>query len=675
LIADEGFWMGIYHPLNNVVLAERDGIQLVANGNLALSFADSNFEGTLDANNELDTFRAQVGLHGALTMEVAVEGSGDLDSVLDLSTIPLPSFDVSPAVTVTPYVQMRLLLTGTAAAAARVSVVAPFRVGAAFSKAGRRRADLSSDPQFTAEVGLPEVSGNFDGTVQLEVTTTFLVTIQGFAVGGPVVGTRFGAHLQIDLAASTWTLDGLGSIVGGWAFLDPTTLLPDVPEDLLERQVPSWHIAGGAIPEIGPSTRWSRVFDVERDDNAATALLAGGEIVVVESGDEPWLASLSLDTLGVPSWQNTAIGGWIPKAMARVHDGGDLLVAGVSSNGRDMRVERYDPSGTPRWRSTLTVAGAEVTLSAILATSGNDTIIAGEVDHDDGTSRPILAALDALGNLEWSKEIETGSGSSNAAIEALAETPSGGILAVGKVDYSDTGATIDGVNALVLHLDVQGNPGAAYAVGGSHSQVAHHVAIYPDGSYAIAGEQDAFAPHIAWIAALRADDSLRWSASYQSRPYVDGNGEQARVTSLAPLPNHGLLVSGQIGSVDIDAFVFRLGEAGMPFWLKTYKSSDEDRLSAVLALPDGLVAFGSTGVTEEISSYTDLWMIRCNVDGMADFAADSGLVVENSAAQWSPVDHSVHPLAPAIVATSTLAGGPGAFTVNPANVVGELLTN
>jgi hypothetical protein len=57
------------------------------------------------------------------------------------------------------------------------------------------------------------------------------------------------------------------------------------------------------------------------------------------------------------------------------------------------------------------------------------------------------------------------------------------------------------------------------------------------------------------------------------------------------------------------------------------------------------------------------------------FAPDSGFVVENSAVQWTQVDHSVHPLAPAVAATSTLTGGPVAFTTNPANVVGELVTN
>ena len=673
LIADEGFWMGIYHPLNDVVMAERDGVRLVANGNLAVSFADSDFEGTLNSDGELDKFRAQVGLQGALTMEVAVEGHGALDSVLDLSTIPLPPIDFGGNVTVTPYVQVRLLLQGTAEAAARVSVVAPFRAGAAFSKAGRRGTDLSSDPQFDAEVGMPDVSGNFDGTVQLEVTTTFLVAIQGIAVGGPVVGTRFGARVQIDLAALTWTIDGLGTIVGGWAFLDPTTGLPDVPEDLSTRDLPTWNIASGTLPELGPSTRWSRAFDVQNDDNAAVALLAGGDVVVVESGDEPWLASL--DQTGVPRWQSTATDGWIPKAMARAQDG-DLLVAGVSSDGRDMRVERYAPSGTPRWRNTLTVAGADVTLSAILATTGNDTIISGEIEYEDGAHRLIVAGLDALGNLEWSHEIETGAGSSDAAIAALAETPSGGILAVGKVDYSDGGTTIDGTNALVLRLDARGNPETANAVGGTHAQVAHNVAMFPDGSYAIGGQQDVFAPHLAWVASLGANDTLRWSAAYQTRRYVDGNGEQASVTSLAPLANHGLLVSGHIGSVDVDAFVFRVGKTGMPIWSKTYRSADEDKLSTVLALPNGLVAFGSTGITEAVSSYTDLWMIRADVDGEIPFAADSGLVVENGSMQWQPVfDHSVFPLAPTIATTSTLQGAPVAFSVNPSSAVGELLTH
>ena len=561
LIADEGFWMGIYHPLNNVILAERDGIQLVANGNLAVSIGEAEFEGTVDADSQLDDFRARVGLQGAMTMEVAVEGSGALDSEHDLSTIPLPPINFAGDVTVTPYVQVRLLLQGTAEAAARVSVVAPFRVGAAFTGEGRRRADLSSDPQFDAEVGMPDVSGNFDGTVRLEVTTTFLVAIQGIAVGGPVVGTRFGPRVQIDLADSTWSIDGLGTIFGGWAFLDPTTGLPDVPKELATRDFPTWHIAGGTLPELLPSTRWSRVFDVQNDDNAAVALLAGGDVVVVESGDEPWLASLDLDQTGVPRWQSTATAGWIPKAMARAQDG-DLLVAGVTSTGHDLTVECYSPSGTPRWRTTLTVPGADVTLSAILATTADDTIITGDVEYDDGTHRLIVAALDALGNLEWSKEIETGAGSSNAAIEALVETPWAGFSLSAR---STTPMAVPPSTARTRWSCVSTRRAIPERPAPSAELTGRSLTAWPCSRMAptrSAASRMSFAPHIAWIASLRADDTLRWSAAYQTRRYMDGNGEQASVTSLAPLNNHGLLVSGHIGSADVDAFVFRIERHG-----------------------------------------------------------------------------------------------------------------
>jgi hypothetical protein len=211
-------------------------------------------------------------------------------------------------------------------------------------------------------------------------------------------------------------------------------------------------------------------------------------------------------------------------------------------------------------------------------------------------------------------------------------------------------------------------------VGGIGDQVAHHIAVYPDGSYVIGGEQE---PHEVWLASLGANDTLLWSAVYQSRPDVDSNGEQASLTGLAPLPDHGFLVSGEIGSADRDAFAFRGSREGMPLWLKTYRSADEDHLSAILALPDGFFAFGSTGFTEDTSSYTDLWAIHAAVDGRIRFADGNGFTVENTAVQWQRItDHGAHLLAPVTVASSTLQSTPPvAFTVNAAAAAGTLLTN
>jgi hypothetical protein len=669
-----GFPLGFYLPLNDVVLAETDDVQVVANGNVALSFAGSNFDGAVDEHGEVEAYEADIGLDGALTIEIAVEGSGELSSELDVATIPLPAFTMGP-VEVSPFVQVRLLLAGTADAGARVSMVAPFQVGTRFSNSGSPDVDLSSEPRFEPEIGLPQLVGDFEGTIRLEITTTFLAVIGGFPIGGPVIGTHLGANLDIDSVAATWDLDGVGEIIGGWAFPDAFGQ-PNLPDHFpLHTPLPRWDIDGGSIPTATP-TRWSEVFDVERDDAAATAMLAGGDLVVIESGDEPWLASL--DQLGAPRWQKAAIDGWTPVAMARAKNG-DLLVAGVS--GADIRVERYAPSGTPRWRSTMTVPGADVSCAAIAATSTNGAILGGQVEYSNGTARPIVAAIDQLGAVAWSTEVDTGAGSTSPVIEALAVTPTGEILAVGTVDYDDAGDAIDGTNALILRLGAQGVPMSARAVGGNASEEAHELAMYPDGSYAIGGSQNARSTLLdvwvanSWIASLGADDTLRWSAAYQSRPDMDLNGEQALATGLAPLDNHGLLISGWIGSANVDAWILRVNQDGMPVWVKSYATTDRDDLAAIVAMPDGLAAYGSTGFTEANSSYRDLWLLRTSVDGMLHFGDGNGFDAESTAVQWEPLDHTVATLAPVSAASQTLQAVQAPFTVDPASSIGELLTD
>lgn len=144
------------------------------------------------------------------------------------------------------------------------------------------------------------------------------------------------------------------------------------------------------------------------------------------------------------------------------------------------------------------------------------------------------------------------------------------------------------------------------------------IAVHPDkGTYTIAGHLGS-APHV-WIASLSADDTLRWSASYQSRP--DGSGiEYANPTGLATLDGNGLLVSGYIGAPDVDAFLIRLADNGLPIWVKSYIAADSSEvLSGVIALRDGLIAFGRTQVLEEKNSYGDLWIVRANVDGGVRF--------------------------------------------------------
>lgn len=154
-----------------------------------------------------------------------------------------------------------------------------------------------------------------------------------------------------------------------------------------------------------------------------------------------------------------------------------------------MRVDRFEPGGQPLWTRTLTVPdAATTTCTAIVRTVADTTILAGQV-----TRSPILAAIDADGEVEWSAEVDMGAGSAGPTIAALALAPSGEIIAVGSVHHTNDGAGI----------------------------------------------------------------------------------EFANPTGLAALDGNALLVSGYIGAPDVDAFLLRLANNGMPVWAKSYAGVTE----------------------------------------------------------------------------------------------------
>jgi hypothetical protein len=671
-----GFQSGVYVPLNDVVLGDTGGARLVMTGNLAVSWADSTFEGTLTCDDEVEQVDAGVSLSGAATLEIAVDAGADVSGVVQLVLIPLPSFTVGGSLTVSPFVQVRVRVDVTADADARISVVAPFGTGSGFSYDGSTAAATSTPPRYVPEVGLPDVAIDLSGSIALEVVLALLIQVGTVPVGGPVLGASFGVILDVDSTAG-WDVDGSIEVGGDWTFPDPATpTLPGIPEHLTTLHGPDrFDIPGASGPLPGggvTSTRWSRVFDIANDDGAAAALPAGDGLIVVESGPNPWLAKL--DALGVPCWQHTSADPWTPTGLVYAADGG-ILAAGTRGN--SMRVDRFDPCGQPLWTRTLAVSdAATTTCTAVVQTAAGATILAGQVTRSAVRS-PILAAVDADGDVEWSIEVDTGTGSTNSTIAALALSSSGGIIAVGSVGYADSGVApelpIGGTNALILRLDTEGTLLGGYALGGTAAEEALRIVVHPDGTYAIGGHI-AVAPQV-WIASMSADDTVRWSASYQNRP--DGAGiEFANPTGLAALDGNGMLVSGYIGAPDVDAFLMRVADNGMPVWVKTYAGvGTNDALSGVVARSDGLIAFGRTTAREDTGSRGDLWVIRGNVDAMVHFTPDSGLTTMNTDVQWRRIhDHTVRALTLRSVPSSLVAGPAVGLVVDPAGAVGELVT-
>ncbi len=219
------------------------------------------------------------------------------------------------------------------------------------------------------------------------------------------------------------------------------------------------------------------------------------------------------------------------------------------------------------------------------------------------------------------------------------------------MNYTDAGGTISGRNTLVLRVTADGDPLAAYALGGMLGEDANGIAVHEDGSYAISGQTaGAGDDHGPWVAAFAADDTLLWSSTYADR--LDPGYSSA--SGIAPVEGGGYVVSGWTGMTDEDSWLIRLDGSGMPVWSKTFSGTDDSELMGVLAMPTGFAAYGQTNTTNPLgNSFDDLWVVRTNVDGMVHFDADSGFDTVNDAVQWHPSgSYTLHHLAPTSVDTT-----------------------
>ena len=136
------FQDGLYIPLDQIEITESGGAAAVLNGNLAVSWVGSTFDGSLDDDEQLESARAGVALRGAATLDLAVDAGADTAGLLRLAMIPLPPISAGPSIEVSPFVEVRLHLAASADADARISVVAPFRLGSGFAFDGSLRGDV-----------------------------------------------------------------------------------------------------------------------------------------------------------------------------------------------------------------------------------------------------------------------------------------------------------------------------------------------------------------------------------------------------------------------------------------------------------------------------------------------------------------------------------------------------
>jgi hypothetical protein len=667
-----GFQDGIYVPINDIDLTGSGGASVMANGNLALTWAGSRLDPEVAAD-ELESLRSDLGLRGAVTLDLSASTAGDVDDTLEVLTLPLAQFSAGPA-TVTPFLGVNMHFSGHAEAGAQVSIVAPFNVSAALSGSGGQTSPTARErPSFQPEIGLPDAANAFafSVSVEVEVTMTFMLSINGFPVGGPVLLAALGTELVMD--PISWDLDAFTSLKYGWSLPDVTGA-PEPPRrtaTLFPRT--RWDIpdSNAAPPVATVSTRWSRAFGIDQYDSVGGVVPIGDELAVIEAsgspGGPPWMATL--DGLGSPTWQQQGTEHVVMEALTRTAVGDLVAVSGGP------RIERFAADGTPRWARQIGIDGAESSTWSSIVPTDQGVIVAGRVRYPGDVERPMLIDIDDAGQVRWISEVDLGPLHTDFYITAVGEAPDGDLLVVGQAWYYPDSAHDNG-DALIMRVARDGTVENVVTLGGTHSETITSVAVQPDGSYAIAGDgiRASRENFRALVASFDANDQLLWSSLYLDRPDHELASARALATGITAVGGGDYVVSGTTDS-PADAWLMRIDGSGMPVWAKSFIGTENDELTGVVAMPTGVAAFGSTETTDSVATgFDDIWLVRTSVDGMVHFDPASGFHTVNGAAQWShATDHVLRSIQP-VETTPTFTISDTAVGAAPIAAIETLLT-
>ncbi len=625
---------GVYLPFNDFQLAGAGGITITVNGNAAVNAPDFETFVEFGPTGKPKGVSAVVGFTGAVTLDVTADASGDFSGTLPLAYVPLPPFPVGPMTVVQPFAAVYVAIGGQAVGGMRVAFVQELDAQVEIDIGGTL-AGAADTPQLISRVAAPIVSGA--STAALSVSTTvamvFQVVYNGINVGGPVTGATMGFDLGVDpLGDPWWEIDGWVSAFAGYygagAFLP--VYFPLVSFDIAQADGP---LSTGLAP-----TRWSMVADFGLTEQVAAIVPRGEGLVVAgrTSGSRPWLAELDAVGLVLSERRGEALLGHeqIPAAVVAHADGGLVLAGNAIATGQ-ARVDRFDAAGTSVWHLGYAKSGAAIfKLADMVATSDGGLALLGTATTIvPAGSRPVLTRLDASGAVLWAVELSFGTAASTAHAARLIEAANGDFLLSATITYTDVGAGLGNTNLLLARFDAVGGLLWAKVTGAIPLQTAGPLVEALDGSIVTGGLDNEAPDFRGWLATFESDGSLRWSASYLG---ADAAIDNDVITGLSPVEG-GTLVAGHHGSgASRDAWLALIDDGGSVVWWKSLIGAAEETSAGVLALDDGLVAWGFTASANPGTPLPDqdLWIVRADVDGMLHFDAGSGFDAHNENVTW-----------------------------------------
>lgn len=216
-----------------------------------------------------------------------------------------------------------------------------------------------------------------------------------------------------------------------------------------------------------------------------------------------------------------------------------------------------------------------------------------------------IFATDADGQLLWEKAL---GGPKVEKLYAVAVAPSGDIYAAGYTESFGSG----GWDFWVIKLGPSGDILWQKAYGGTGYEFAMGIAATDDGGCCVVGTTSSFGKGVKDILALRlkGDGSIQWQK-------VIGGTNDDEATSICRAPDGGFCIAGMtmgFGAGGFDAWLIKIGQAGLVEWQKTFGGPGWDWLYSVTPTPDG--GFATVGGTQSAGSGGyDLFLIKTDGQG------------------------------------------------------------
>lgn len=274
--------------------------------------------------------------------------------------------------------------------------------------------------------------------------------------------------------------------------------------------------------------------------------------------------------------------------------------------GTDTWLVKTDPRGEPQWNRTY--GGADKALAVIQTVDGGFALAGYTESYEVGFKDGLLVKTDAYGMIQWNRTF--GSPTDDWA-EAIIQTVDGGFALVGvTISY---GAVID---AWLVKTDTDGYTQWILTYDSLAYDWVEAIIQTADGGFAFAGYSESYEANDytntnAWLVKTNLRGEPQWNRTYGS----SGNDE---VSAVIQTTDGGFVLVGSTSSYGVcldDFWLVKTDPRGVVQWNRTYGGPAHDGARSVIQTTDG--GFILAGYTESYEvDFKDVWLVKTDAYGL-----------------------------------------------------------